>query len=188
MAVATKPQPGGGFIVVNFTMKRNDILDQLTNVLKVTQAAQVQEANKKRQPHNFQPGDCIMLNTRNLPLGYAKVAGIALKGGEDVNGVDTDGQGAPLSKTLRQKYMGPFTLGNQHGEIAFELHDILHHLWVHKTCIISLFQQYEIVDTRPQVPPPTDWVAKSGVSEYEIKQMADWKLSTDDGKVFLLVQ
>jgi hypothetical protein len=53
MAAAIKTQPGGGFVAVNFATKMNDILDQLMNTLKVTQATQVQEANRKRQPHNF---------------------------------------------------------------------------------------------------------------------------------------
>jgi hypothetical protein len=68
------------------------------------------------QPHNFQHRVHIMLKTRNLPLGFANAIENALNGGEDIDGVDTEGQGAQLCKALRQKYMGPFTLGNQHGE------------------------------------------------------------------------
>jgi hypothetical protein len=101
MAAAIKPRPGGGFVAVNFATKMNNILDQLANAIMVTQATLVQEANKKRQPHNFQPGDHIMLNTKNLPLGYANATENTLKGGEDVNRVDTDGQGTQLCKALQ---------------------------------------------------------------------------------------
>jgi hypothetical protein len=38
MAAATKPQHGGGSIAVNFATQMNEILDQLMNALKVTQA------------------------------------------------------------------------------------------------------------------------------------------------------
>jgi hypothetical protein len=45
MVVAKNPRPGGGCIAVNFVTKMNDILDQLTQALKVTQASQVHKAN-----------------------------------------------------------------------------------------------------------------------------------------------
>jgi hypothetical protein len=92
MVVATKPRPGGGSVAVNFATKMNHILEPLLNALKVTQATQVQEANKKQQPNSIEPGDCIMLNMRNLLLGYANAAGNAPKDGDDMNGVDTNGQ------------------------------------------------------------------------------------------------
>jgi hypothetical protein len=69
--------------------------------------------------------------------------------------------------------MGPFTLGNQHGEKAFELDDILDHLRIPKTFNVSLFKWCKIDDTRPQVPPPPVRVAKSRALEYEIKRIAD---------------
>jgi hypothetical protein len=133
------------------------------------QTVQVQQANKQRQPHYFHPENCIILNTRNLPLGYGNTTGNALKCGEDVNGVDTAGHGARMNKALQQKYMGPFTLGNQHRENAFELDDIPDHLRVHKMFNASLFRLFEIDDTQPQALPPPVRVAKSGASEYEIK-------------------
>jgi hypothetical protein len=103
MAAATEPLSGDVSIAVNFAMKMNNILDQLTNSLKVTQATQVEESNKKRQP---QPGDCIILNMRNLLLGYTNSTEYVPNGKNDVNGVNTDGQGARLSPVLWQKYMG----------------------------------------------------------------------------------
>jgi hypothetical protein len=102
-----------------------------------------------------------MLNTKNLLLANANPARNTLKGREDVNAVDTDGQGAQLSKALWQKYMGPFTLGNQHGENDFELDNNPDHLLVHKTFNVSLFKRCEIDDTRPQVPSPSVRVVKS---------------------------
>jgi hypothetical protein len=188
MAAATKPRPGGGFVAVNFATKMNDILDQLTNALKDTQATQVQEANKKQQPHNFQPGDRIMLNTKNLPLGYANATGNTHTTGQDVNRIDTDGLGTRLSKALRQKYTDPLTLGNQLRENTFELDDIPDHLLVHKTSNVSLFKWCEIDNTQQQVPPPPVRVAKSTVSEYEIERIADCEWSTTDVTVCLLVE
>jgi hypothetical protein len=69
--------------------------------------------------------------------------------------------------------MGPFTLGNQYGENAFELDHILDHLPVYKTFNVSLFKQCELDDTRLQALPPHVWVTESGGSEYEIEQIAD---------------
>jgi hypothetical protein len=163
MAAATKPRLGGGFVVVNFSMKMNDFVVQLMYALKVTQAAQAQEVNKKQQHHHFQQGDRIMLNMRNLPLGYGHAAQNALKGREDVNGVDTDGQGARQSEALRQKYMVQFTLGNQHGENTFELDDIPDHLWIHKMFIVSLFEQCEIAYKRLQAPGSPSTISRVSV-------------------------
>jgi hypothetical protein len=85
MVAAKNHRPRGSSVAVNFVTKMNNNLDQLTIALKVTQATQAQEANKKRQPHNIQPRDRIMLNTRNIPLGYGIATGNAPNGRQDVN-------------------------------------------------------------------------------------------------------
>ena len=67
--------PGGEAIAVSLATKLNDILQQLTGALKVSQAATTAAANKLRQPHDFQVSDSVFLNTRHLQLGYANTAG-----------------------------------------------------------------------------------------------------------------
>ena len=121
MAAASR-RPGEA-IVVSFATKMNDVLQQLTDALKVSRAATTEAANKARQPHDFQPGDSVFLNTRHLPLGYANAAG-------DV--VDREG-GARLSRTLQQQFIGSHRLLQAREENAFEL-DIPDHL---RVCVIS---------------------------------------------------
>ena len=66
---AASRRPGGEAIAVSLATKLNDILQQLTDALKVSQAATAAAANKHRQPHDSQVGDSVFLNTRHLPLG-----------------------------------------------------------------------------------------------------------------------
>jgi hypothetical protein len=66
MVVAIKPRPGGDLVVVKFTTKMNDILEQMKNAPKITQATQVQKTHMKLQPHRCQLGVCVVLNMRNL--------------------------------------------------------------------------------------------------------------------------
>lgn len=69
MAAAAR-RSGCDTVAVSFATKMNDI-HQLTDSLKVAQLAMTEEANKKRRPHEFQPGDSVYGNTRHFPLGYA---------------------------------------------------------------------------------------------------------------------
>ena len=71
-------RPGGEALAISFATKMSDILQLLTDALKVSQAAMTDAAKKTRQPHSFQPGDSVFLNTRYLPLGYANAAGDAV--------------------------------------------------------------------------------------------------------------
>lgn len=94
--------PGGEAIAISLTTKLNDILQLLTDALKVSQAATGTAANKLRQPHDFQVGDSVFLNTRHLPLGYANAAGEVVK---------REGRsGARLSRTLPQRFTSPHRL------------------------------------------------------------------------------
>ena len=74
MAAGTR-RTGCEAAAVSSTTKMIDILHQLTDSLKVTQAATAESANKSRQPHSFQVGDSVVLNTRHLPLGHANAVG-----------------------------------------------------------------------------------------------------------------
>ena len=116
---AASCRPGGEAIAVSFATKMNDILQQLTDTLKITQATMTEAANKTRQPHKFQPSDSIFLNTRHLPLSYANAAESGVVGEEN---------GAHLSRALQQRFTSPHRLLQAHGENAFELNipDHLH--------------------------------------------------------------
>ena len=111
MAAATR-RSSGEATAVSFTTKMNDILHQLTDALKVTQATTTEAANKARQPHEFQVGDSVFLNTRHLPLGYANAAG------DDSEVVEKE-NGARLSRTLQQRFTGPYHLLEARRENSF---------------------------------------------------------------------
>ncbi|KAF8245709.1 hypothetical protein K440DRAFT_686706 [Wilcoxina mikolae CBS 423.85] len=132
-----------------------DILAQLRDKLAIAQANHAAEANKKRQPHNFQTGDRVMINTRNIPLSYGAAAS-----GTDT---DTDQSGARLSRALQQRYVGPYTLRMQRGNgNAFEITDMPEHLRIHKTYNVCEFKRCTIDESR--LPPPIR-VTKSGFAD-----------------------
>ena len=170
---AGKPRPGGGTQAVTFATRMADIVQELVHNLKTAQEAYMREANKTRQPHNFQPGDKIMLNTRNLPLTYGNA--------------DTNAANARLSRALQQRYVGPYTLGRKFGENAFELVDIPDHLRVHRTFNVNLFKRYTIDETREQAPPPPIRVLRSGDAEYEVEAIRAWRLVGKSNLQFLMV-
>ena len=57
-------RPGGEVVAVSPATKRNDILQQLTDMLKVSQATTAAAANKLRQPYDFQISYSVFLNIR----------------------------------------------------------------------------------------------------------------------------
>ena len=56
---AVSLRQGGEAIAVGLTAKLNDILQQLMDALRVSQAATAATANKLRQLHDFQVGDSV---------------------------------------------------------------------------------------------------------------------------------
>jgi hypothetical protein len=166
----------GGKQAVSFATTMADILAQLRDKLAITQTAQAAEANKKRQPHNFQTGDRVMINTRNMPLSY----GAAAPG--------TDEPGARLSRALQQRYVGPYTLGMQRGNgNAFEITDMPQHLRIHKTYNVSEFKRCTIDESRMQAAPPPIRVTKSGDAEYGLEAIHEWRVD-DNGRAQFRVQ
>jgi hypothetical protein len=158
-----------------------DILAQLQDKLAIAQANQAAEANKKRQPHNFQSGDRVMINTRNMPLSYGAAAP-----GTDPD-TDTDQSRARLSRALQQRYVGPYTLGMQRGNgNAFEIADMPEHLRIHKTYNVSEFKRCTIDESRPQEAPPPIRVTKSGDAEYGLEAIREWRV--EKGKAEFRVQ
>jgi hypothetical protein len=168
MAAASRHKPGGETIAVGLATKMNDILHRLTDSLKVTQAAMTEEANKKRQSHDFQPGDSVFVNTRHFPLGHANAAGDVIN----------EEKGARLSRALQQRFMGPHKLVQARGENAFEL-DLPGHLRASRTRNVGEFKRDQVDYARDQAPPPPVRVTKAGQSEYEIEKILNWRENED---------
>ncbi|KAA8906887.1 hypothetical protein FN846DRAFT_906757 [Sphaerosporella brunnea] len=51
-----------------------DNLRKMRDLLRTVQDTQREQANKSRQAHTFQPGDKVMISTKNMPLTYAAAA------------------------------------------------------------------------------------------------------------------
>ena len=160
-------RPGGETVAVSFATKMNDILQQLSDSLKQTQLAMTEEANKRRRPHGFQPGDSVYVNTRHFPLGYANADA------DKQDGVAEEG-GARLSRALQQRFMGPFRLLQARGENAFEL-DLPDHLCASRTRNVSEFKRDQTDYDREQPPPPPTRVTKQGHTEYEVERILQWR-------------
>jgi hypothetical protein len=159
---------------VGFATRMNDILARLTDALKVTQERMTMEVNKSRQTHTFQPGDSVFVNTRNFPLGYANAA---------TDEIVAEEKGARLSRTLQQRFMGPFKLGEARGENAFEL-DFPDHLKVSRTRNVMDFKRDQVDGSEGRMqdpPPPIRIVKKTGKAEYEIEKIVSWR-KEDNGK------
>ena len=103
-------------LAASFATTMADILYQLRQSLQHSQIQQQHEANKKWQPHTFQTGDKVLINTKNLPISY----GNAAPEEGDIPSPSTYG----LPRILQQKYVGEFTLGKQRGPNAFEIADL----------------------------------------------------------------
>ena len=69
---AASGRPRSEAIAVSFTTKLNDVLQQLTDALKISQATTTAAKNKET---DFQTGDSVSQNKHHLPLGYANAAG-----------------------------------------------------------------------------------------------------------------
>ena len=127
--------------------------------------ATAESANRSRQPHSFQVGDWVFLNTRYLPLGYANVAGDEVFEKEN---------GARLGRTLQQRFTGPHRLLGACGENSFEL-DIPEHLRISGTRNVAEFKRDLADNSRPQDPPPPIHVAKGGQAVFEVDRIVGWR-------------
>jgi hypothetical protein len=119
----------------SFVERMRAVLVQLRESLEQAQSAQVHEANRHRIQHDFKPGDKVMIDTSKLPVQYVNLSKTS-------------------SRKLQHKYAGPFVLGRQYGENAFEVVDIPRAWQVHSTFNVSRFKHCRIDESRPQKPPP----------------------------------
>jgi hypothetical protein len=170
-------KPGHGEEAVSFVTTMQDNLRKMRAVLLTVQETQREQANKTRQAHTFQPGDKVMISTKNMPLTYAAAAA-------------GRGEEARLSSALRQKFLGPYTLGERRGENAFDIPDLPSHLRIHRTQNVALFKRYiPGMPDQPQEPPPPVRVLKSGAAEYELERIVAWKYDeNDDDRLKLLIK
>ena len=134
------------------------VLTQLRESLEQAQSAQVHEANKHRTRHDFTPGDKVMIDTSKLPVQYANLS-------------------TTSSRKLQHKYAGPFTLGKQYGENAFEVTDIPRAWQVHNTFNVSRFKHCRIDESRTQQPPPPLRSTATG-QHWEVEAIRSHKGST----------
>jgi len=129
-------------------------LRNLKTSLENAQVAQTVEANKHRQPHCFQVGDNIMLQTKNLPIGI--------------------GNDSPDRRKLRPPFLGPFKLLSRFGENAFEV-GVPEHWRLHKVFNVDQFRKATNIDiTRPpdpNTPPPACRTFRDGSKEYFVEDI-----------------
>jgi hypothetical protein len=148
-----------------FAAEMVNTLSRLRQTLHLAQEQQVAEANKHRRPHHFQPGDKVLLSTKNLPITYATA---------------TDNH----RKALHQKYIGEFELGRQRGENAFEV--LLPAHWpLARTQNVASLKPSRIDHSRPQAPAPALRVARTqhgpgtkGLereAEYGVEAIRSWR-------------
>ena len=166
----SRPSRPDHSLATSFAATMADILHQLQESLKATQSCQIKEANKKRLPHNFQTGDKVLINTKNLPITYGNAG--PEQGSQEASGYQ-------LRRVLQQKYVGEFTLGQQWGPNAFEIADLPSNSRIAQTFNVDQLRHSNIDHSRPQAPlPPISVVPQSGATpsvEYEVENILDWR-------------
>jgi hypothetical protein len=126
-------------------------LKEIRERLERAQEIMAEEANRTRRPHNFKTGDRVFLDTKNLPIGYANVSS--------------------ASRKLQHRFTGPFRLGKQHGQNAFQLDDLPSHWRLHDVFNVDRLRPDTSDTSRTQQPPPPlRSTAKLG-AEWEIESI-----------------
>jgi hypothetical protein len=128
-------------------------LRMLRERMEASQLTMTAEANEKRQPHPFQVGDEVFLDTRSLPVGYANVSGVASEGNN--------------SRKFQHPYAGPFKLLKKVGENAFVL-DIPGHWRLHPVFNVARLKLSRVDRTRDHPPPPPLRSTTASAPEYSV--------------------
>jgi len=166
----------------SFATTMADILYQLQEALGNVQSQQRKEANKKRQPHTFQTGDKVLINTRNLPVTYGNTV---------PEQEDYDGPEYGLRRVFQQRFIGEFTLGEQRGANAFEIADLPSNSRMAETFNVDQLRPSQIDHSRSQPkPPPVRVISHPGsppTVEYEVEKILEWR-QDDKGKAEFLVK
>jgi hypothetical protein len=100
-------------------------------LLQAAQSRQKSYADRKRRYEILQPGEQVMLSTKNLTI----------KGPAD-------------GKKLRPQWCGPFTIKDRVSTVAYRL-ELPKHYGIHDVFHISLLKPYR-TDGRVQPPPPIE--------------------------------
>lgn len=126
-----------------FVTSISEALHQAKVNLKAAQDRQKSYADQHRRELEFSIGDKVLLSTKNLKL---KTTG---------------------PRKLFPKYVGPFTVVERIGKVAYKL-DLPPHMRCHPVFHVSILQPYRC-DGRVQ-PPPVP-VAVDGDLEYEVEDI-----------------
>ena len=124
--------------------------------LRIAQERHVRYANKKRKDLNFEVGDFVLLDTKNIKLKY-------------------DGP-----KKLQPRFLGPFQILKTVGKVAYELrlpstmemHDVFH---------VSLLKPYK---RRGEEPPGA--TMPDGQTEYEVESILDHDDDVDNKRFYYI--
>jgi hypothetical protein len=115
---------------INLATTLADIPAQHKDRLAITQATQAVEANEKRQPHNIQTGNSVMINIHNMPLSYCTAA----------PGTETNQSSEHLCPALQQWDVGQYRLDTHRcNGNASEITDMSTHLYIYKIFKVCKF-------------------------------------------------
>jgi len=128
----------------------------LQEQMEETQLTMVSEANKHRQPHLFQVGDSVLLDTHLLPVGYANVNSTA---NDNVN-----------SRKFQHPYAGPFAILKSASENALVL-DITAHWRLHTVFNIARLKLSKVDKTCENPAPPP--LRSTTTVEYEVESICE---------------
>jgi len=134
------------------------ILRMLRQRIEETQLAMVSDANEHRQPHPFRIGNSMLLDTRQLPVGYA-----------NLNPVGNDGV---HSRKFQHPYAGPFNIHKMVGENA-AVQDIPAHWRLHLDFNVARLKLSKVDQTREHLPPPP--LRSTATVEYEVESILEHK-------------
>jgi hypothetical protein len=122
-------------------LKSHDVVQQIDTCLQIVrerledvQDQMAMAANEHRRAHSFRTGDKVLINTSKLPMSYANVQS--------------------SSRKLQHRFAGPFVLGKQYGEKAFEIVDFFSPWRLHNVFNVDRFKLDTADPSRPTPPPP----------------------------------
>lgn len=126
------------------------------DALQRAQDHQKEQADKKRQDHNFKKGDKILLNAENITMPADS--------------------GLPSDK-LKPRFIGPFTLLEQRSPVTF-LVDLPPAYKIHNVFHVDLFRPYKesplVLGRRIPAPPPPPVIIE-GSDEYEVESILRYR-------------
>jgi hypothetical protein len=119
--------------------------------LDMVQEGMIELANRKQRSQDFRTGDKVLLDTGNLSIGYANLAGSLRK--------------------LQHRLAGPFGLGRQYGDNTFQLEDIPSHWKIHDVFNVDRFRRDTSDMSRSQQPPPPLRSTARCGADWEVEQI-----------------